>query len=52
MLEKEHKLLFSRLLFNAKDVLFSNEEVIEESSTQGQTRKGEKASKWFVHICM
>lgn len=47
MLEKEHKLLFSKLLFNAKDVLFSNEEANEESSTQGQTRKGEKASKWF-----
>lgn len=47
MLSQEHKLLFARLLFNARDLLFNNEEATEESSTLGQTKKGDRAAKWF-----
>lgn len=47
MLSPEHKLLFARLLFNARDLLFNNEEATEESSTLGQTKKGDRAAKWF-----
>jgi len=47
MLSREHKLLFARLLFNARDLLFNNEEATEESSTLGQTKKGDRAAKWF-----
>ena len=48
MLSPEHKLLFARLLFNARDLLFNNEEATEESSTLGQTKKGDRAAKWCV----
>ena len=48
MLSREHKLLFARLLFNARDLLFNNEEATEESSNLGQTKKGDRAAKWYV----
>jgi len=40
MLTREQKLLFSRLIFNAKEILFAD-------SANSEVTKPEKASKWF-----
>ena len=40
MLTREQKLLFARLIFNAKEILFAD-------SANSEVTKPEKASKWF-----